>query len=203
MTCYSIDGLVPVVHPDSFVHPAASIIGDVIIAAGCYIAPGASLRGDFGRIVIGPGSNIQDTCVLHSTPGADMVVEENGHIGHGAVLHGCRIGRNALIGINAVVMDDAHIGESSIIGAAAFLKTGFSCPPRSLVMGIPGKVVRELTASECEWKLEVTAHYQRLAQRCLASLQEVEPLREVEAERRRFQPEEKFQRFGEAGKETK
>lgn len=198
MPVYSIDEMVPVVHPEAFVHPTASLIGDVIIAAGCYIGPGASLRGDFGRIVIGPGSNIQDTCVLHSTPGADMIVEENGHIGHGAVLHGCRICKNALVGINAVVMDDALIAESSIIGASSFIKTGFSCAPHSLIMGIPGKVIRKLTAEECAWKVEVTAHYQRLAQRCLETFKEVAPLTEVESDRRRFVPEEKFQSFKEA-----
>lgn len=203
MTCYSIDGMVPVVHPDAFVHPDASLIGDVIVGTGCYIGPGASLRGDFGRIVIETGSNIQDTCVLHSTPGADMIVEMNGHIGHGAVLHGCHIGTNVLVGINAVVMDDADIGESSIIGASTFIKTGFRCGPRSLIMGIPGKVVRELTANECAWKTEVTSHYHRLAQRCLRTFREVKPLREVEADRARFVPEENFMRFGEAGERKK
>ena len=203
MPTYSINGIVPVVDPSAYIHPTASLIGDVIIGAGCYVGPAASLRGDFGRIVIEMGSNIQDTCVLHSTPGADMIVEANGHIGHGAILHGCRIGNNVLVGINAVVMDDAVIGESSIIGAATFIKTGFKCKPRCLIMGIPGKVIRELTADECAWKLEATSHYHRLAQRCLQSLEEVTPLTEVEPGRRRFTAEEKFQRFGEAGDRTK
>jgi phenylacetic acid degradation protein len=191
--------MIPVVHPEAFVHPGASLIGDVIIGAGCYIGPAASLRGDFGRIVIEPGSNIQDTCVLHSTPGADMIVEANGHIGHGAILHGCRIGNNVLVGINAVVMDDAVIGESSIIGASTFIKTGFNCNPRCLIMGIPGKVVRELTVDECAWKRDVTSHYQRLAVRCLQSFREVTPLTEVEPDRKRLGSEGKFQKFGDAG----
>jgi len=202
MACYSIDGMIPVVHPEAFVHPGASLIGDVIIGAGCYIGPAASLRGDFGRIVIEPGSNIQDTCVLHSAPGSDMIVEVNGHIGHGAVLHGCRISKNVLVGINAVVMDDAVIGESSIIGASTFIKTGFTCGPRSLIMGIPGKVIRELTTGESAWKANVTSHYHRLAVRCLKTCKQVEPLTEVEPDRRRFTAEEKFQSFGEAGDRT-
>ena len=203
MTCYSIDGMIPVVHPESFIHPTASLIGDVIIGTGCYIGPGASLRGDFGRIVIEPGSNIQDTCVLHSAPGSDMIVETDGHIGHGAVLHGCRIGKNTLVGINAVVMDDAVIGDSSIIGASTFIKTGFSCEPRSLIMGIPGKVIRELTAEECTWKIDVTSHYHRLAERCLSTFKEVQPLTKVEPDRRRLAADGKFQRFSEAGDKTK
>jgi len=203
MACYSIDGMIPVVHPDAFVHPGASLIGDVIIGSGCYIGPAVSLRGDFGRIVIESGSNIQDTCVLHSAPGSDMIVEADGHIGHGAVLHGCRIGKNVLVGINAVVMDDAVIGECSIIGASTFIKTGFRCDPHSLIMGIPGKVIRKLTEDERAWKLEATSHYHRLAQRCLKSFKEVKPLTQVEPGRRRFEPEEKFQRFGEAGDKTK
>ena len=106
MPVYSLEGITPVVHPDAFVHETAVLIGDVLIGAGCYIGPHASLRGDFGRIVVEQGANVQDTCVLHSFPGKDCIVERDGHIGHGAVLHGCRIGPNALIGMNAVVMDD-------------------------------------------------------------------------------------------------
>ena len=199
MPCYSIDGMVPVVHPDSFVHPTASLIGDVIIEAGCYIGPGASLRGDFGRIIVERDSNIQDTCVLHSAPGADMIVAQEGHIGHGAILHGCRIGKNVLIGINAVVMDDADIGESSMIAACTFVKTGFKCDPRSLIVGVPGKLVRILSDEETAWKTDMTSHYKELAVRCLNTFREVEPLTEVELDRRRFTPDKKFHKFGEAG----
>ena len=199
MACYSIDGMVPVVHPDSFVHPTASLIGDVIIGAGCYIGPGASLRGDFGRIIVERDSNIQDTCVLHSAPGADMIVAQEGHIGHGAVLHGCRIGKNVLVGINAVVMDEADIGEWSMIAACTFVKTGFTCDPRSLIVGVPGKQVRTLTNEETAWKREMTAHYKQLAVRCLNTFREIEPLTEAEPDRRRFEPDRKFQRFGDIG----
>ena len=119
MPVYSLEGITPVVHPEAYAHETAVLIGDVIIGAGCYIGPNASLRGDFGRIIVEAGANVQDTCVMHSFPGKDCIVERDGHIGHGAVLHGCRIGANALVGMKAVVMDDAVIGESSIVGATA------------------------------------------------------------------------------------
>ena len=150
MPVYSLEGITPVVHPEAYVHETAVLIGDVIIGAGCYIGPNASLRGDFGHIIVKAGANVQDTCVMHSFPGKDCIVERDGHIGHGAVLHGCRIGTNAMVGMNAVVMDDAVIGESSIVAATAFVASGFECPPRSLVIGVPAKVKRELSDKEVE-----------------------------------------------------
>lgn len=199
MSIYSIDGITPVIHPSSYVHPAANIIGDVIIGQGCYIAPGVSLRGDCGRITVGDESNIQDNCVLHTLPGADTIVESNGHIGHGAVLHGCTIKYNAMIGINAIILDEVVIGESSIVGAGAFIKTGFQCPPRSLILGTPGKVVRELTDEEVEWKSSGTMEYKYLTTRCLNSLIEVEPLVEMEPGRKHFDSED-FQPLNNARK---
>lgn len=183
---YAIDGLIPVVHETAFVHPTAVLIGDVIIGPGVYIGPLASLRGDFGRIIMKEGSNIQDTCVIHGTPEQDTVVETDGHIGHGAVLHGCTIGANVLVGMNAVVMDQADVGESSIIGAMAFVKKGMVIAPRSLVAGAPAKIIKELQDSEINQKRLGTHMYQRLAQRSLATMQQVEPLREVEANRARL-----------------
>ena len=183
---YSIDGIVPVIHPSAYVHPSAVLIGDVIVGPRAYVGPGASLRGDFGRLVLEEGSNLQDTCVMHGFPGTDTVVEVNGHIGHGAVLHGCRIQRNAMVGMNSVIMDNAVIGESSIVGALTFVKANVVIPPRSLVMGIPGKVVRLLTEREMAWKSEGTAVYQMLTLRSMASLCEVEPLSEVEPDRKRI-----------------
>jgi len=192
---YSINNIVPVVDPKAYVHPTACLIGDVIIAAGCYVGPCASLRGDMGRIVIEAGSNIQDNCVLHSKPGAEMLVREEGHIGHGAVLHGCRVEANALIGINAIVMDDAVIGESAIIAAGAFIKTGFICPPRSLVIGTPGRVVRELTEQDLAWKKRATAEYQQLTRRCLETMREAAPLSVPEPDRKRFAATDGFISF--------
>lgn len=183
---YAIDGLVPVVDPTAYVHPSAVLIGDVIIGAGVYIGPCASLRGDFGRLVVKAGANVQDGCVMHGFPGTDTVVEEEGHIGHGAVLHGCTIGRNVLVGMNAVVMDNAVIGESAIIAASAFVKAGMEIPARTLAAGVPAKVMRDLTEQEMRWKVEGTQVYQELNRRSRTSMQLVRPLSEVESDRRRI-----------------
>lgn len=186
MPCYEIDGVIPVVDPTAFVHPTAILIGDVIVGPHCYVGPAASLRGDFGRLVLEAGSNVQDTCVMHGFPGTDTVVGVDGHIGHGAVLHGCRVGRNALIGMNAVVMDNAVVGEAAIVAACAFVKAGMEIPPRVLVAGVPAKVVRPLTEQEIAWKGEGTATYQDLTRRSLATMREVQPLPHAEAGRQRL-----------------
>lgn len=188
MPCYSLDGLSPVVHPSAFVHPSAELIGDVWIGANVYIGPLASLRGDFGRIVVREGANVQDTCVMHAFPGKDCVVEVDGHIGHGAVLHGCTVGRNALVGMNSVVMDEVEIGESTIVAAGAFVRAGMKVPARSLLMGSPAKVVRELSDDEVRWKGQGTQVYQALARRCRASLVPVQPLTQADEGRPRFTP---------------
>jgi len=183
---WSINGVTPVVDPTAFVHPSAMLIGDVLVGAGCYIGPAASLRGDFGRIVIHGGANVQDVCVLHGFPGTDTVVEEDGHVGHGAILHGCVVRRNALIGMNAVINDNAVIGESSIVAAMAFVKAGMVVPPRMLVAGVPAKVVRELTEQELAWKIEGTESYQELTRRSLATMVETDALPAPEPDRRRI-----------------
>ncbi len=185
MPCYAFEGLVPVVDATSFVHPTASLIGDVQIAAHCYIGPGASLRGDFGRIVLSEGVNVQDNCVLHSFPGQDAQLDQDAHIGHAAILHGCHIERGALIGIGAIVMDSVRVGEYSFVGAASFVREGMVIPPRSLALGSPARVVRVLTDAEVTWKAEGTVIYQRLAARCLQSFTECAPLAVVEANRPR------------------
>jgi phenylacetic acid degradation protein len=186
MPCYSIDGLLPVVDPSAYVHPTAVLIGDVWVGPGVYVGPCASLRGDFGRLILERGANLQDTCVMHGFPGTDTVVEEDGHIGHGAVLHGCRIGRNALVGMNAVIMDNAVIGESSIVAASAFVKAGAEIPPRSLAAGMPAKVIRALSDEEIAWKVDGTRTYQDLARRSLATMTECDPLSEIEPDRKRI-----------------
>lgn len=185
MPCYAFEGIRPVVSATAFVHPSAVLIGDVIVGPRCLVGPGASLRGDIGRLIVGEGANVQDNCILHCFPGKDVVIEPDGHIGHGAVLHGCTVGRNAMVGIHAVVMDDAVIGAGSIVAAMAFVKAGFEVPPRTLAAGIPAKVVRDLRDDEVEWKSAGTAIYQRLAERHLATGSEVEPLAEPEPDRRR------------------
>ena len=183
MQIYSIDGVTPVIDETSYIHPTAVIIGDVIIGSNCYIGPNASIRGDFGQIILEQGSNLQDTCVIHGFPASITVVESNGHIGHGAVLHGCNIGKNSLVGMNAVVMDGATIGAESIIGAGAFVKAGFKCEPRSMVVGSPAKVIRTVSDQEIKWKTTGTEEYQHLAVRCLQTMKKVEPLREIEENR--------------------
>lgn len=185
MPCYAIDGVVPVVDPTAYVHPTAVLIGDVIIGPGCYVGPCAALRGDFGRIVLERGANVQDTCVIHGFPAQDTVVEENGHIGHGAVLHSCIVRRDALVGMNSVVMDEAEIGEAAILAACAFVPAGFKVPPRTLAAGMPVRLKRELTAQEIAWKREGTATYQDLTRRSLASMTEVTPFTAVESNRPR------------------
>ncbi len=187
---YAYDGVVPVIDPAAFVHPAAIVIGDVIIGPACYVGPGAVLRGDFGRIVLERGSNVQETCVVHSFPNLDAVIAEEGHIGHGAVLHGCRIGRNAMVGMNAVVMDEAVIGENSIVAAMAFVKAGTEIPANSLAMGSPARVTRELSAEEIGWKRQGTAIYQRLALEAKDKLVVAEPLSQPEPNRRRIRAPE-------------
>jgi phenylacetic acid degradation protein len=189
MPCYSIDGMVPVVHSGAFVHPSAELIGDVWVGDGVYVGPFATLRGDFGRLVLEAGSNLRDHCTMHGFPGSDTVVEEDCHIGHGAVLHGYRIGRNALVGMNAVVMDGAVVGEDAIVAAMCFVRAGFEVPARHLIAGVPGRVVCELTATELSWKVEGTLTYQRLVQRCKATLRPVEPLASDDPDRARLQTE--------------
>ncbi len=185
MPCYSIEGVIPVIDETAYVHPTAVLIGDVIVGPNCYVGPCACLRGDFGRIILEAGVNVQDTCVIHGGTDSDTVIQENGHIGHGAVLHGCIILRDALVGMNAVVMDDAEIGEQSVVAACAFVRAGTKVPRRSIISGVPGKVLRELTDAEVALKHEGTRAYQNLTLRCQATLQEVRPLTEKETDRPR------------------
>ena len=186
MPCYAIDGVIPVVDPSAHVHPTAVLIGDVIVGPECYVGPCASLRGDFGRIRLERGANVQDTCVIHGFPKTDTVVAENGHIGHGAVLHGCVVEHDALVGMNAVVMDEAVVGAEAFVAACAFVPAGMKVPPRSLAAGMPAKVRRELSDAEVAWKLDGTRTYQELTRRCHASLLEVQPLMAAEPDRRRI-----------------
>jgi phenylacetic acid degradation protein len=186
MPVYALEGFVPVVDPSAFVHPQAVLIGDVIVGAHCYVGPGASLRGDFGRIVMQAGSNVQDCCVLHSFPDQDALLEEDAHIGHAAVLHGCIIRRGALIGIGAIIMDGAVVEEEAFVGAASFVRAGFIVPKRTLVMGVPARIVRELKPQELAWKATGTREYQELAARCRTGLRECQPLSAPQADRPRF-----------------
>ena len=181
---YAIDGITPVVHPSAYVHPSAVLIGDVIVRARAYIGPCASLRGDFGRIVVEEGANIQDTCMLHGFPGKAPGVGAASTIGHGAVLHGGVERRGALVGMNCVVNDNAEVGEDAVVAALAFVKAEDSIPARSLAVGIPARVVRALNAQELRWKEDNMHLYQQLAVRSARTMQRVEALTEVEPDRK-------------------
>ncbi|MBY6259529.1 carnitine operon protein CaiE [Phytobacter diazotrophicus] len=186
MSYYAFEGLIPVVHPEAYIHPSAVLIGDIIVGAGVYVGPHASLRGDYGRLILEPGSNLQDGCIMHGYCDTDTVVGENGHIGHGAILHGCVIGRDALVGMNSVIMDGAVIGEESIVAAMSFVKAGFIGAARQLLVGSPARFIRDVTEEELHWKQLNTREYQDLAIRCRSSLYETQPLRQSEKNRPRL-----------------
>jgi len=179
MSFYEIDGVRPVVDPSSFVHPTASVIGQVLIGKNCYIGPHASLRGDFGKIILEDGVNFQDGCIAHCFPGGETRVRKNGHISHGAVLHGCDIGENSMVGIQTVIMDNAKIGKECMIAALSYIKPNFQAPPRSIIAGSPAEIKKAVTEKQMGWKTEGTAVYQHLAQRCLKTMHQCEAL-EVE-----------------------
>lgn len=180
---YSFKGYIPVVHESSFVHPLAAVTGNVIIGKDCYIGPGAAIRGDWGEIILEDGVNVQENCTVHMFPGKSIVLKESAHIGHGAIIHGANIGRNVLVGMNTVIMDDAEIGDESIIGAMAFVKAKTIIPRRSLVVGNPAKIIKEVSDEMIAWKTKGTELYQQLPTDCHESLREVEPLREVPKDR--------------------
>ena len=184
MPCYMLNGIRPIVHPNAFVHPTAVLIGDVQIDEACYIGPNASLRGDFGRIHVMHGANVQDNCVIHGFPSSDTEVRKNGHVGHGAILHGCIVGEDALIGMNSEILDDAYIATRCLVGAGAIVKAKFECEPEQLILGSPAKVIRKLSYNEIKWKQLGTAEYQHLSQRCLDSLQLCDPLSMPEENRK-------------------
>lgn len=184
---YALEGIVPVVDPDSYVHPTATLIGDVIVGARCFVGPGAVMRGDLGRIIMEAGSSFQDNCVLHTSPGVEAVLAEGCIVGHGAVLHGCLIGRRALIGMNAVVMDGAEIGAEAIIGALAFVPARFKVPPRTMAFGTPVRIRRALTQREISSLVNGERIYQELTARYNKALVACTPITKVEPTRPRIQ----------------
>jgi carbonic anhydrase/acetyltransferase-like protein (isoleucine patch superfamily) len=180
---YEFDGFRPVVHDSAFVHPSATVVGNVIVGRDVYVGPSATLRGDWGGIVVEDGCNVQEGCVVHMFPGVTVVLEESAHVGHGAVIHGARIGRNALIGINAVIMDNATVGEECIIGALTFVPSDMQIPARKVAVGNPAKIVKDVTDEMIKWKTDGTRLYQSLPTRLHASLKACDPLREVPPDR--------------------
>ena len=183
MSIYSFNGFIPVVKASSFVHPKATVTGNVIIGENVYIGPGAAIRGDWGQIIIEDGCNVQENCTIHMFPGTTTILRKGAHIGHGAIIHGGIIGENCLIGMNAVVMDGVEIGAESIIGALCFVPAKMNVPNRSLLVGNPAKIIKEVSDEMISWKTKGTALYQALPKECFETLKEVEPLRELEDNR--------------------
>jgi phenylacetic acid degradation protein len=176
---YEFKGFIPVVHPSAFVHPQAVVTGNVIIGKDVYIGPGAALRGDWGGIEIADGCNVQENCTIHMFPGVTVRLEENAHIGHGAIVHGAHVGRNCMVGMNAVLMDEVELGDECIVGALAFVPAGMKVPRRSLVVGNPAKIIKQVSDEMIDWKSQGTKLYQTLPNDLLTSLKEVKPLTEM------------------------
>ena len=184
---YEYKGIKPVVHESSFVHPQATVTGNVVIGAACYIGPGAALRGDWGQIIIEDGCNVQENCTIHMFPGVTVLLKEGAHIGHGAIIHGATIGKNCLVGMNAVIMDNVQLGDECIVGALTFIKEGEIFPDRSVIVGNPGKIIKQVSDEMINWKTEGTKLYQALPSVCHNELTPCEPLRTIPKDRP-FQP---------------
>ncbi|MBD0377362.1 MAG: transferase hexapeptide repeat family protein [Flavisolibacter sp.] len=179
MAFYEINGIKPVVHPTAFIHPQAVVTGQVVIGKDVYIGPGAALRGDWGRIIIEDGCNVQENCTVHMFPGVTVLLKESAHVGHGAIIHGATIGRNCLVGMNAVIMDEVELGDECIVGALSLIKQGEKIPARSLIAGNPAKIIKQVSDEMIAWKSEGTRLYQQLPKLCYDTLRSCEPLREA------------------------
>lgn len=180
---FEFEGFRPVIHESAFIHPNATVTGNVIIGRDVYVAPGAAIRGDWGGIIIEDGCNVQESCVIHMFPGVTVVLEAGAHIGHGAIVHGARIGRNTLIGMNSVIMDNATIGAECIVGALTLVPSEMQIPARKVVVGSPARIVKDVSDDMLEWKTKGTALYQALPGQLHKTLKPCEALREVPPER--------------------
>ena len=178
MACYEYKGIKPVIHGSSFIHPQSAVTGNVIIGKNVYVGPGAAIRGDFGKIIIEDGCNVQENCTIHMFPGVTVLLKENAHIGHGAIIHGATIGKNCLVGMNAVIMDNVDLGDECIVGALSFIKAEEKIPPGSLLVGNPAKIIKQVTDEMIQWKTEGTKIYQQLAADMNNDWKACEPLRE-------------------------
>jgi phenylacetic acid degradation protein len=181
---FEFEGMIPVIHESAFIHPNATVTGNVIIGKDVYIGPGAAIRGDWGQIIISDGCNVQENCTIHMFPGTTVLLKEDAHIGHGAIIHGATIGKNSLIGMNAVVMDDVIIGDECIIGSMAFVQAKSEIPDRSIVVGNPGKIIKKVSDDMLAWKSEGTRLYQQLPKQCHDTLKACDPLREIPKNRK-------------------
>lgn len=180
---YSFKGFIPVVHESSFVHPLAAVTGNVIIGRNCYVGPGAAVRGDWGGVIIEDGCNVQENCIIHMFPGVTVLLKGSAHIGHGAIIHGAMIGKNCLIGMNSVIMDNVELGDECIVGALSFIKEGEKIPGRSLIVGNPAKIIRKVSDEMMAWKTKGTQLYQELPNEIFDSLKSCEPLHEIPKDR--------------------
>lgn len=176
---YQFKNFIPIIHESAFIHPLAAVTGNVIIGKNVYVGPGASIRGDWGQIIIEDGCNVQENCTIHMFPGVTVMLKEGAHIGHGAIIHGAVIGRNSLVGMNAVIMDDVHLGDECIVGALSFIKTGEKFDARSLIVGNPAKKIKDVSDEMIAWKSEGTKLYQALPNDMYNEWKEVEPLRSI------------------------
>jgi phenylacetic acid degradation protein/carnitine operon protein CaiE len=183
MAIYEFNGFKPVIHESAFIHPQAAVTGNVFIGADVYIGPGAAIRGDWGKIIIEDGCNVQENCTVHMFPGTTTILKKGAHIGHGAIIHGGIIGENCLIGMNSVVMDDVVMGDECIVGALTFVPAKMEIPKRSLLVGNPAKVIKQVSDEMIAWKTKGTQLYQALPKECFGGLKECEPLREEEPNR--------------------
>ena len=181
---YSFNGFIPVVHPSSFIHPQASVTGNVIIGKNVYVAAGAAIRGDWGKIVIEDGCNVQENCTIHMFPGVTTILKKDAHIGHNAVIHGAVIGQNCLVGMNSVIMDNVVLGDECIVGALSFIKANEVFASRSLIVGNPAKKIKEVSDEMIAWKTQGTQLYQALPQQLFETLKECEPLTEIPLDRK-------------------
>jgi len=179
---FEFNGICPVVHKTAFIHPNATVTGNVIIGKDVYIGPGAAIRGDWGRIIIEDGCNVQENCTIHMFPGVEVILREAAHVGHGAIIHGASLGKNCLIGMNAVVMDNAVIGDESIVGALCFVPADFIVPPRKIVVGNPAKIIKDVSNEMIDWKTQGTGLYQSLPAQLHSTLKPCEPLSEIPAD---------------------
>jgi phenylacetic acid degradation protein len=185
---YQFKNFIPVIHESSFIHPLSAVTGNVIIGKKVYVGPGAAIRGDFGKIIIEDGCNVQENCTIHSFPGVAVILKENAHIGHGAVVHGATIGKNCLVGINAVIMDNVELGDDCIVGALSFVKADEKIPSRSMLVGNPAKIIKEVSDDMLNWKIEGTKIYQQLATDMHNAWKPCEPLREIPEEKNNSDP---------------
>ena len=180
---YSFKDFIPVVHPSSFVHPLAAVTGNVIVGKNCYVGPGAALRGDWGGIVIEDGCNVQENCIIHMFPGITVLLKESAHIGHGAIIHGATIGKNCLIGMNSIIMDNVELGDNCVVGALSFIREGEKIPGRSLVVGNPAKIIKEVSDEMIAWKTKGTQLYQELPKEMFDSFKVCDSLPEIPKDR--------------------